>query len=252
MMARTNRRRRPKGRPEGFRRVLRATARALAGMMVLSALAAGGWWLNGLLTVRTWTIRGASGPVEAAMDDALARMEPLDLWRAWPGRLRRRLLADLPDLADLDVTRRLPDQLEIRAVMRKPVALWRGPRGVMLVDAHGAPYRRMRRGEALDLPLLRAPSDRLPEALALMRAVRRADSRRWRRLSEVIAEAGGWRLNFARGEAWLLPGGDEGARRVRRMAELLHRKRWRKGLWRVDARLPDRWFIRKSRIGGVV
>ena len=252
MMARPNRKRRHQARAGRIRRALRVVVQATGLAVAMAGLAAGGWWLNGLLTVKTWTIRGASEPVEAAMDEMLARMAPLDLWRAWPGRLRRTLLDRLPDLADVDISRRLPDRLAIRAVMRKPVALWRGGQGVMLVDAHGEAYRPLRRGEAPDLPLLRAPRERLGEALRLMRAVRTADARRWRRLSEVIADGDGWRLDFARGESWLLPGGDAGVKRVRRMARFLAGGRWRGGAWRVDARLPDRWFIRKSRIGGVV
>jgi len=82
--------------------------------------------------------------------------------------------------------------------------------------------------------------------------VRRLDARRWKRLSEMIAGTDGWRLDFARGEAWLLPAGPAVEGRIRRMLALLGTPRWRRGAWRVDARLPDRWFIRKSRLGGVV
>ncbi|RMD61068.1 MAG: hypothetical protein D6824_08480 [Planctomycetota bacterium] len=162
------------------------------------------------------------------------------------------MLAALPDLADVEITRRLPDRLEIRGVPRRPVALWRASDGVMLVDGRGTPYRRLGRGEAADLPLVRAPRERLDEAVRLMRGLRRLDARRLKRLSEVIAETDGWRLDFSRGEAWLLPAGPAVERRIRRILALLETRRWRRDAWQVDARQADRWFIRKSRLGGVV
>ncbi len=250
-MIRPNRKRRLASRNR-MKRVLKRMGRLCAGMAGLTLVLASAWWLNQALSVEVWTIRGVPGYLETAIDTELNTMKTLDFIHARPSRLRRILLARLPDLNDISIARSLPDKLEITARERIPVALWQNPDGkVSLVDGKAVPYRALRRGEQLDLPLLRTFRSDLGEAVNLLLAVKPASNDRYAHLSELISEGNNWRFNFDRGQSWLLPRGDDG-QRIRDLIALMQQKRWRGGGWRIDARLPTRWFIRKSKIGGVV
>jgi len=114
------------------------------------------------------------------------------------------------------------------------------------------PYRALRHGEELDLPLLRTSQASLGDAVHILLAMKRESASRYEHLSELMGEGGSWRLNFERGQSWLLPVGSIGDQRMRELIVLMQQKRWRGGNWRVDARLPTRWFIRKSKMGGMV
>jgi len=212
-----------------------------------------GWWLNQALSVEVWTIRGVPEGLETAIDTEINTMETRDFIHVWPSGLRHILLTRLPDLADVSVARRLPDRLEIIARERMPVALWQGPDGkVLLVDRKTVPYRALRRGEQLDLPLLRMSHESLGDAVKILLTMKRENTYRYEHLSELIGKDGSWRFNFERGQSWLLPRGNAGGQRMQDVIALMQQKRWRGGDWRIDARLPTRWFIRKSKMGGVV
>ncbi len=230
--------------------------RLMQGMAVLAVgglLAVGVWSLNQALSVKSWQISGVSEPLEIAMEKQLNTMAPLDLLHAWPSRLRRQLLDNVPDLAEVNIARRLPDRLIIQATPRLPVALWQGAEGeVLLVDGHGEAYRALRAGEMLDLPLLRVAQTEIRESVALLLALKQKDVARYANLSEWLAAADGWRLNFERGRYWLLPRGVEAMPRMQDVLALMQEKRWQSGDWRVDARAATRWFIRKSKLGGMV
>jgi len=246
-MIRPNRKRRPVSRNR-----MKRVGRLCAGMAGLTLVLASAWWLNQALSVEVWTIRGVPEYLETAIDTEMNTMKTLDFIHARPSRLRRILLVRLPDLNDISIARSLPDRLEITARERIPVALWQNPDGkVSLVDGKAVPYRALHRGEQLDLPLLRTFRSDLGEAVNLLLAVKPANDDRYAHLSELISEGNNWRFNFDRGQSWLLPRGDDG-QRIRDLIALMQQKRWRGGNWRIDARLPTRWFIRKSKMGGVV
>jgi len=233
-------------------RLRKLAAALLAPVLSMSGLMAGAWWLNDALRVQQWHVRGdaAVRPMsEAALQRMLAGHN--DLWHTWPSRLRASLLAELPDLADAQVSRRLDGVLEVRVVARKPVVLWWRDDAVWLVDAEGHAYRPLRKGEWPDLPLLRMPEERLVRAIALLAQIQRAMPGRLARISEVHAEAEGWKIIMSRGEMWLLP--EQGAaRRLRRLAEVLSRPRWRQRHFRVDARDDRRWYLRLAKQQGVI
>ncbi len=212
-----------------------------------------GWWLDQAFSVRAWDIHGVPQPLKMEVDQALIAMQPLDFVHAWPARLRRLLLARLPDLADVSISRRLPDHLVITARQRLPVALWQDGSGrILLVDGKAASYRGLRKGEHPDLPLLRMPAGDLDRAVSLLLALKQWNRDRYLHLSEWINEGDAWRLDFERGRSWLLPRGREMANRMQGILFLIQKKRWRNGNWRIDARLPGRWFVRKSKHGGVI
>jgi len=237
-----------------MKHALKRMVRLCVGVAGLASIAGSGWWLNQTLSVDAWTIRGVPKSMKIAIDTQLNAMKTLDFVHTWPSLLRRELLARLPDLADVEITRSLPDRLEITAQERVPVALWRSPDGkVSLVDENAVPYRALRRGEELDLPLIRTARSALGDGVKLLLAVKRGNVNRYAHLSELIDEGAGWRMDFERGRSWLLPPGIvSSTRRIHGIIALMRQKRWRGGNWRVDARLPGRWFIRESKIGGVV
>jgi len=252
-MSRPNRRRSPDRSVAVRRRVLRSMARGAFALSVTGLLLATGWWLNQALAVQSWQIHGVSKPLEVAIAEQLNSMQPLDLVQAWPSRLRSRLLSRLPDLAEVNISRHLPDKLEVTATMRMPIALWRDAHGVVqLVDGKGMPYRPLKPGEMLDLPLLRVPAGDIQDSVALLLRLKQMDNARYARLSEWASEEDGWRLNFDRGRCWLLPRGEQAAERIEQVLALMQDSRWKNGDWRIDVRAARRWFIRKSQLGGMV
>ncbi|HCS12925.1 MAG: hypothetical protein CO017_07010 [Zetaproteobacteria bacterium CG_4_8_14_3_um_filter_59_5] len=252
-MSQTNRRRAPTRSVVSPRRVLFGLLRGMALASVACLLLAAGWWLNQALAVQSWQVHGVPEALETAIDKQLNDMQPLDLAHAWPSLLRSRLLDSLPDLAEVNISRHLPDRLEISASMRMPVALWSDTSGtVQLVDGHGLAYRPLKPGEGLDLPVLRVPADEVKQSVALMLRLKQMDDARYATLSEWIAEPDGWKLNFDRGRCWLLPKGDGAAERIGQVMALMQDHRWKDGDWRVDVRASTRWFIRKSKLGGMV
>jgi cell division protein FtsQ len=252
-MSQANRRRTPPRFAGMGKRLLHGLGHGLMIALLLGLIGGSGWWLNRSLVVHAWEIHGVPEGMQAAIGEQLKHMQPLDLLHAWPSRLQADLLQHLPDLAEVNITRILPDRLEITATMRQPVALWRGKQGtVQLVDGMGVAYRPLKAGEMLDLPLLRMPEDDLQESATLLLRLKQMDATRYARLSELISEDGGWRLNFDQGRCWLLPRGAQAETRMQQVLALLQEDRWKEGDWRIDARATTRWFIRKSKSGGMV
>lgn len=252
-MRQANRRRTPPRFAGIGKRLLHGLGRGLMVTLVFGLIGGSAWWLNRTLVVHDWNIHGVPKGMQVAIGKELKRMQPLDLLHARPSRLRADLLQHLPDLAEVSITRILPDRLKIRAAMRRPVALWRGDQStVQLVDVQGFAYRPLKAGEMLDLPLLRMPKDDLHQAVILMLNLKQLDANRYAQLSEFISEDGGWRLNFDQGRCWLLPRGAQAETRMQQVLNLLQEDRWKGGDWRIDARAATRWFIRKSKPGGMV
>lgn len=251
-MSQANRRHAPARSMLPARRMLFGLLRGMALASAFCLLLAAGWWLNQALTVQSWQVQGVPEVLETAIDRQLGEMQPLDLVHAWPFVLRARLLSSLPDLAEVNIARHLPDRLEISATMRMPVALWSDASGsVQLVDGDGLAYRPLKPGEGLDLPLLRVPPDEVRESVLLMLRLKQMDNARYANLSEWIGEPDGWKLNFDRGRCWLLPRGELAVERIGQVMALMQDRRWKNGDWRVDVRASTRWFIRKSKPGGM-
>ncbi|MDX8402042.1 MAG: cell division protein FtsQ/DivIB, partial [Mariprofundaceae bacterium] len=134
---------------------------------------------------------------------------------------------------------------------RRAIALWAAPEGgLRLLDESGRPWRAPRKGEAPDLPLTHAPRARLDAIPRLLAALAETPDR-LTRLSEIRADARGWTLIFDRGEAWRLPE-KHAAARIAAIRKLLAKPRWRRLRWRIDARAPDRWFLRPAAHEGVI
>jgi len=217
------------------------TLLGLGGMVLAGGLA------NYALSVREWQIEGVDPFLRKAINEELAAMQPLDFLHARPAQLRRRLLATLPDLADVQITRRLPDWLHITGVARHPIAIWQQGETLKLVDEHGAVFISQRKHMLWDLPILRAGPQRLAPASQLLGQLRRMDARRYATLSECMFLAPGtWALYFSHGQRWLLPADATANQRLRTLLAMLGRPRWKDRTWRVDTRMDTRWFFRQS------
>lgn len=248
-MKRNNQRRiSPEARQVKRQRLIRRLAKVLLSSSLLAGFVVIGWWLNQAMSVRQWDIE-ADAVLASAIESQLRAMPEKDFLHTRPAHLRRQWLADIPDMADVQITRILPDALHIEARLRLPVALWQQEQGIYLLDRHGHAYRPLRRGESPDMPLLRVEAERLASACHLLDMLRLAGKRE--SLSEIRSAGGHWRVYFTRGERWLLPQGAEETV-IHRLTRILKKPRWQNRHWRVDARSPTRWFIRPARQGGVI
>jgi len=205
---------------------------------------------NELFSIQRIVIPQANAELRKAI---LAEIRtPLDFIHSRPSRIRNQLLEALPDIAEVQIERRLPHTLISSARQRRPIALWANSGDVYLVDAKGRSYRRLRPSEDLDLPLFRMPEAMLPEASRLMFALVKVNRAQLQHLSECIGEDHDWRLYFDGGQRWLLPRDQRAGRVLDRVYHLLNKSRWRDGSWWVDARYSKRWFIRQARHGGMI
>jgi len=219
---------------------------------MLGALAAVLYGLTTQLRVRAVEISGVEGQLAAAIERSVGHGE-MTLAASDPAALRSRLLAEFPDLAELHISRQLPDRLLVEAVVRAPLALWVDEDQVIrLVDKDGTPYRPLARNDVADLPILRTSRRQLGEVGLLMGQLQAVDPALLASVSEVIAIGGDWKLNFDRGMQWLVPGGNDNGNRYRLLAELLHKPFWAGRSWHVDARSNERWYLRPARQGGFV
>ncbi|HSP18197.1 MAG TPA: FtsQ-type POTRA domain-containing protein [Myxococcaceae bacterium] len=207
VLASRNRRRRadgPVSRAPGGRTVLRALG-------VLGLLASLGWlgiqldaWAtrSPRLALRNVKVEGLRRATEHELL-RLANVAPgMNLWSLDPGMVAQAMAAH-PWVRKVDVTRALPDTLQLRVEERSPVAL-AALGELYVVDADGAPFKRVSAAEALDLPLLTGvtretaegdPSGtaaRLREALTVADAYQRAFERP--RLSEIQLREAGFEL----------------------------------------------------------
>ncbi|MGZ6163462.1 MAG: cell division protein FtsQ/DivIB [Myxococcaceae bacterium] len=204
VLASRNRRRRADGaasRAPGGRRVLH-------GLGLLAILASLGWagflldaWAasSPRLALRTVKVQGLRRSTEHELLRLAGVAPGMNLWSLDPGTVAQAMGAH-PWVRSVEVTRGLPDTLQLRVEERTPVAL-AALGELYVVDADGAPFKRVSAAEALDLPLLTGltresaegdPSGtaaRLREALAVADAYQRAFDRP--RLSEIqLGEAG--------------------------------------------------------------
>jgi cell division protein FtsQ len=140
-----------------------------------------------------------------------------------------------PWIRTVEVTRSLPDTLQLRVEERAPVAL-ASLGDLYVVDAEGAPFKRVSPAETLDLPLLTGltreraekdpagTADRLREGLGVADAYQRVFERP--RLSEIQLGEAGFQLTTADGVRVVL-GRDDLDGQLRRLLrvrdELQHR-----------------------------
>jgi len=199
--------------------------------------------LNRLLTVKHWDIEA---PKAVQHDVSLwLGKQNLDFWHARSSLLREQILQRMPDVADVLLERQLPQYLHIQIRMRQALALWEdSEQKLYLVDEQGVIYRKVHHGEYVDLPLLRMPQKQVRAASHILMELKRDDARRWGQVSEMMAEAMGWRIDFAHQEQWLLPFGKKAVHNTAFLAQMLQGEPWSAGHWRIQSRLDDRWFVR--------
>ena len=206
--------------------------------------------LNQQMTVTHWEIN-APDHIKKPIAQYFSEKAAFDFWHTRAAVVQGDLKAKISDIQHIEVSRILPDGLLIKATARQPIALWENVsaeigKKVMLVDELGVAYRPIRRGEYLDLPLLRLETHSLKTAVAVLHRLNVNMPKRAQTLSEVIVERQAWRLNFARGEQWQLNQKslqDD----LPKVLSILNQPRWVRGHWRMDARIPERWFIRPAK-----
>jgi len=220
--------------------------RAWPGLLLVVVTGVGLQQLDAAMAVRAWQVQCDDARLQQSLSMQLQQMAPLGFVGGYPSVVAQRLRALEPDIATIEVERVLPSRLRVSARIRQPVALWTGGQGkVMLVDGKGVIYRALRRGELLDLPLLRVSDRRQVVLLArLLDHVKETHPQRVAVMSELIAQDGLLRINMTRGAQWQCPLDRHLVSRVDHIIALLDGQRWRHGSWKVDARRQDRWFVR--------
>jgi len=251
-MSQSNRRRiKPEKIQAAHLRFRRRLARVCMYSLMLAAVLSAGWWLNQSMSVRQWEI-DADPILKQAIHEQLEAMPSKDFLHTQPFLLRQQWLANIPDMEEVQISRILPDALHIQAQPRVPVALWQDENNdIHLLDDHARVYRRLRKGESPDLPLLRIEAGNLASAFRLLLSLQQYVAVKMTDLSEIRSSGEDWQLFFSGGESWLLPQGAEAAV-IRRLASLLKQPRWQHRNWRIDARAQSRWFIRPVRHGGII
>ena len=233
------------------RRSLKRIGRVFAFALIAALTTTSATWLNQKWSVANWDIT-AEAAIKQAIDMQLKNMASRDFLSTRPDLLREQWLQRIPDLANVRITRLLPDRLQIQADARVPTALWQDERSRLhLFDSQGNAYRLLRKGESPDLPLLRLPQAQLATAHAMIVALAQNDAASLSALSEIRAGTGYWHIYFSRGESWLIPLSNEAAE-IQHITSFLKQPRWKGRHWRVDARLASRWFIRPAGHGGVI
>jgi cell division protein FtsQ len=207
VLASRNRRRRADGAASRASRG-RTVLRGLVVLGVLASLAWLGLLLDGWasssprLALRTVKVQGLRRATEKELLRLAGVAPGMNLWNLDPAAVAQAMGAH-PWVRTVEVTRSLPDTLQLRVEERAPVAL-ASLGDLYVVDAAGAPFKRVSPAEALDLPLLtglsreEAEKDpagtaaRLREALGVADAYSRVFERP--RLSEVQLREAGFEL----------------------------------------------------------
>jgi cell division septal protein FtsQ len=228
-------------------RWLKPLAQGVAMGLVVAAISFGVWKLNTQCSVSYWDIEAAPH-VQKQIQAYLEKQKDLDYWHTRASVLQSGLIAHIPDIAHIQINRILPDGLLVQAIARQPMALWKDEQAqvVKLVDEKGVAYRALKRGEMVDLPVLRVSKEALPQAVKLLQALNKYNVRKWLGLSELILADDGWRLNFSHGEQWKVAK-NHLEKNLIQVINVLDAPRWAKGHWRIDARIPERWFIRPAK-----
>ena len=197
-VASRNRRRRADGAASRASRG-RTVLRGLGFLAALVSLARIGFQLDGWaarsphFALRTVKVQGLRRATEKEILRLAGVAPGMNLWSLDPAAVAQAMAAH-PWIRAVEVTRSLPDTLQLRVEERAPVAL-ASLGDLYVVDAEGAPFKRVSPAETLDLPLLtgisreQAEKDpagtaaRLREALAVADVYQHAFDRP--RLSEI-------------------------------------------------------------------
>jgi len=238
------------------------TITSFISLVFVAAALSGVWSLNQSLSIKHWNIYAAS-PLKEDIAHALKGMDTLDFWHSRPAMLRTQLLNKLPDLADIQIQRQLPDTLLIHVSPRQAIALWMNKNGLnkanadkkgqlYLVDENGIAYRSRKRGESSDLPVLRIQQDQLVAACQWLATLKKEQPQWFARSSELFASHNGWKLNLVAGPQWHIPLWSRGLKNISQLSSILQQPRWHAGNWRIDTRLENRWFFRPATHEGVI
>jgi cell division protein FtsQ len=184
--------------------------------------------------LRTVRVQGLHRATEKELLRLAGVAPGTNLWSLDPSAVAQTMSAH-PWVRTVEVTRSLPDTLQLRVEERTPVAL-ASLGDLYVVDADGAPFKRVSPAESLDLPLLtgltreQAEKDpagtavRLREALGVVDVYQHAFERP--RLSEIQLGEAGFELITADGVRVVL-GRDDLDGQLRRLQrirdELQHR-----------------------------
>jgi len=235
---------------------------SFVSLVVLAGILSGAWSLNQNLSIKHWNIHAAA-PLKADIEHALNNMDKLDFWHSRPALLREQLLNKVPDLAEINIQRQLPNTLVIHVTPRQAIALWLNKGEVngkasneqgqlYLVDEQGIAYRARRHGESSDLPVLRMQQDHLVAACQWLATLKKEEPQWFARSSELFASHTGWKLNLIAGQQWQVPFGARGLKSILQLSSILKQPRWHSGNWRIDTRLENRWFLRPAAHEGVI
>ncbi|HZX41411.1 MAG TPA: FtsQ-type POTRA domain-containing protein, partial [Myxococcaceae bacterium] len=215
----------------------------LRGLGLVALVAALGWvglqldrWASTSprLALRTVKIQGLRRATEKELLRLAGVAPGMNLWALDRDAVAQAMAAH-PWVRTVEVTRSLPDTLQLRVEERAPVAL-ASLGDLYVVDADGAPFKRLSPAEALDLPLLTGltreaaekdparTATRLREGLSVLDAYQRAFERP--RLSEIqlgeasfeLVTADGVRVGLGRDDL------DGQLRRLRRVRDELQQR----------------------------
>jgi len=234
----------------------------VVSLLLFTASAAGLWSFNQKLSIKHWDIY-ASTALKKDISQVLNNMETLDFWHSRPALLHKKLLSRIPDLADIQIQRQLPDSLIIHTTPRQAIALWLNKNTgnksannkqaqLYLVDKNGIAYRALKHGEFSDLPVLRMQENHLIAACQWLAALQKQQPQWFARSSELFALHTGWKLNLVAGQQWQIPFGTRGLKNISQLSNILKQPRWHAGNWRIDTRLENRWFLRPATHEGVI
>jgi cell division protein FtsQ len=151
---------------------------------------------------------------------------------------------------DARVSRRLPDQLVIDIVERRPAALWQNRGQLNLIDAEGVVLAPVPVDRMPDLPLLIGPGANA-QATALNRLLATVPTLKPQVASATWIGRRRWDLAFSTGETLALPEGEVAGATLQRFAKadrstgLLGR-----GFKRFDLRVPGKMIVRLPRAPG--
>jgi cell division protein FtsQ len=146
---------------------------------------------------------------------------------------------------DARVSRRLPDQLVIDIVERRPAAVWQSKGQLSLVDANGVVLAPVPLDRMPDLPLLIGPGAN-GEATQLGRMLATVPTLRPQLASATWIGRRRWDLSFTSGETIALPEGERAATQsLQRFAKLDRQTGLLgRGMKRFDLRVPDKMIVR--------
>jgi cell division protein FtsQ len=146
---------------------------------------------------------------------------------------------------DARVSRRLPDQLVIDIVERRPAAVWQNKGQLSLVDHDGVVLAPVPLDNMPDLPLLIGPGAN-SQAITLNRMLSGVPTLKPQLASATWIGRRRWDLSFSSGETVALPEGEELATTALKRFAKLDRSTGLlgRGMKRFDLRMPGKMIVR--------